>query len=370
MASGTSPSNDWAIVVGIRRYPGLGDLNGPENDASAFYDWVMSATGGGVPPAQAWPLLSSNFPTVTTAIDASPNDHEVQKLFEKLDDCTEKKRQEGELQLGRRLYLYFSGHGCATTYEDSALITANATRRRIYHVPGKCWADYFFRAGYFREIALFMDCCRERQERVAQNIPSWVSKDLPDVVDQSRRFYGFGAKWSRMAREKEYPPGSGLTRGIFTLALLDGLSGAAYDAATQFYDLATNKLRAQVTAASLGNFLYNNMRNYLSDQDLADPLIAKEPDLVYDRDGGRAFVFNTVDVPLFPVAIELPMEAGGKLLEIRGEKFQVVKSEAARAPVHRVELSRGNYEVRVKDVHLETLFQLTGVMGKNYVVSF
>ena len=86
---------------------------------------------------------------------------------------------------------------------------ANATRKRIYHVPGKPWADYFFRAGYFREIALFMDCCRERQERVVQNVPLWVKQDLPDAVDQGRRFYGFGAKWSRTAREKEFPPGSG-----------------------------------------------------------------------------------------------------------------------------------------------------------------
>src|SRR5262249_40447377 len=160
-------------------------------------NWVTSPTGGGVPVGKARLLLSSNYPAAVRAIDALPTDDQVQRCFEELDDLAQRRQDAGELSIGRRLYLYFCRHGCAPTPEDAALIMANAPRRRVYHVPGKPWADYFYRAGYFREIALFMDCCRERQERVAQNVPLWVNQDLPDAVDQGRRFYSFGAKWSR-----------------------------------------------------------------------------------------------------------------------------------------------------------------------------
>ncbi len=41
--------DDWAIVVGIRFYPELDNLDGPENDAKAFRNWLVSPTGGAVP---------------------------------------------------------------------------------------------------------------------------------------------------------------------------------------------------------------------------------------------------------------------------------------------------------------------------------
>ena len=93
-----------------------------------------------------------------------------------------------------------------------------------------------------------------------------------------------------------------------------------------------NQLKAHVTAASLGNYLYNNMKNYLTPADLADPEIEKEPDLVYDRNAGQAFVFSVVDVPRFPVQIELPAAAPGQILQIRGDGFQVVFEKARPRP--------------------------------------
>jgi uncharacterized caspase-like protein len=33
--------NDYALVVGISKYPALGDLSGPENDARDFRDWLI-----------------------------------------------------------------------------------------------------------------------------------------------------------------------------------------------------------------------------------------------------------------------------------------------------------------------------------------
>ena len=39
-------ADDWAVVVGVRSYPDLGHLDGPENDAQAFYQWVTAPGGG------------------------------------------------------------------------------------------------------------------------------------------------------------------------------------------------------------------------------------------------------------------------------------------------------------------------------------
>ncbi|HEU5218622.1 MAG TPA: hypothetical protein VFU23_08180, partial [Gemmatimonadales bacterium] len=56
--------DDWAIVVGIKRYfdPALAGLEGPENDARQFYEWVVSPSGGAVPKAQAKLIVSSDYP--------------------------------------------------------------------------------------------------------------------------------------------------------------------------------------------------------------------------------------------------------------------------------------------------------------------
>jgi hypothetical protein len=52
--------------------------------------------------------------------------------------------------VGRRLYLYFAGHGFAPTDTETALLMANATRTRGgHHIPGRSYAEWFYRAGYF-----------------------------------------------------------------------------------------------------------------------------------------------------------------------------------------------------------------------------
>ena len=189
------------------------------------------------------------------------------------------------LRVGRRLYLYMAGHGCAPILDESVLLMANATRRRAgYHIPGKPWANWFYRAGYFDEILLFMDCCRENYPQAPLNVPSYIDVTAPDAVDRGRRLFAFGTKWSRLARER--PMDDGTVRGVFTVALLEGLKGAAAEP------------DGRVTASSLAGYLQTNMKMFLTDVDRADPGIPKAPDVelhpVIDDD----FVIVTVAPPL------------------------------------------------------------------------
>jgi hypothetical protein len=277
--------DDWAIVVGIWTYPDLGNLTGPQNDAKAFADWVRSPAGGGVPENHVRLILSSDFAPADSASLAEPTPGRVEALFDELDDVAQrnKDRMEG-LRVGRRLYLYMAGHGCAPILDESVLLMANATRRRAgYHIPGKPWANWFYRAGYFDEILLFMDCCRENYPQAPLNVPSYIDVTAPDAVDRGRRLFAFGTKWSRLARER--PMDDGTVRGVFTAALLEGLKGAAAEP------------DGRVTASSLAGYLQTNMKTFLSEVDRADPGIPKAPDVelhpVIDDD----FVIVTVAPP-------------------------------------------------------------------------
>ncbi|MGH8065960.1 MAG: hypothetical protein ACRERE_12170 [Candidatus Entotheonellia bacterium] len=345
-------NDDWAIVVGIQRYPDLGDLGGPENDATAFYNWLVSPTGGAVPQDHVALILSSHYrPPFPSASKAEPTTQHVQQAFDALGDVAIANQDQGDgLRVGRRLYIYLSGHGCEPQVEEAVLLMANATKVRAgHHIPGKPYANWFYRAGYFDEVVLLMDCCRERYPRVPLSVPPYIDLTAPDAVDRGRRFYGFGTKWSRLSRERTMPDGK--VRGVFTTALLAGLEGAASDP------------NGRITAASLASYLYNGMKAFLGPEDLQDPEVPKEPDLWYDHNLGDTFVLATAPVPRFPVVIHLPQDSAGKTVDILGDKFQSVVSTTAEPPVCQVDLARGKYLVQLKEDGTGKIIEVRGTGG-------
>jgi hypothetical protein len=365
------PSTDRAIVVGIADYPDLGNLKSPENDARAFYAWVTKDSGGGVPLDRTRLILSSDYPAGFQPGQRPPTIREVENALIELRLEAEANQRKGKgLWVGRRLYLYFSGHGCAPRFEEAAILMANATRQMVYHLAGVPSADWFFRSGCFSEIVLLMDCCREPYERVHTYVPPWVDLTQPDVVDQSQRFYGLAAPWSRLARERVMPDQT--SRGVFTLALLAGLEGAAYDSTTECTDPATNRRMAKVTAASLKNFMYNCLPEFLSPADRSDPQVAKQPDIPHPRDPNSRMVFATVEVPRYPVIIRVPPGTVGNLritsLREDGteEEFE---NRPATPPEMKVSLPRNNYSAQVVGVGVSRMFRVKPVAteGANVV---
>src|SRR5713226_2019709 len=151
-------ADDRAIVVGISRYPALGDLAGPENDAKAFDAWLRSASGGDVPGDNIDRILSSDFPPCQNAVSAKPTAEAVKEAIDKLHFIGES----GGAYVGRRLYLFMAGHGFAPSYTDAALLMANAAINRTgHHFPGRPYADWFRESAFFKEVVLLMDCCGE-----------------------------------------------------------------------------------------------------------------------------------------------------------------------------------------------------------------
>lgn len=342
--------DDWAVVVGIKNYPGLSNLDGPENDARDFYDWLVDPTGGDVPKDQVTLILSPDPPPATPTA-AIPTTQQIEGAFDNLDDIANQEGNNG--RVGRRLYLYLSGHGFAPDFEQAAILMANATQNRTgLHLLGKPYADWFFRSGYFSEVVLFMDCC---QEKYSKTVPRPIHfNEITDfnAIDEGKRFYGFGTKWSRLAQERVMEDGK--VHGVFTTALLEGLRGAAADS------------DRNITATSLGDWLYNNMRKFLSPDALLNSEISKEPDLQYEKNPLKTFVLNTVDtVPKFKVKIQVPAASATHIIQVINSVFDVVATKPSESPVTEFQLPRGLYRAEIPQDGLLKPFQVTGLGEEN-----
>jgi Caspase domain len=228
--------NDRAVVVGINKYPELGNLEGPENDANEFADWLRARDGGAVPAGNIKLILSSHYRDAASVIDAEPTTTAVDREFDRLFELG----NQNQGQAGRRLYIFLAGHGFAPNLDTAALLMANAARGRAgYHLPGPAWADWFRQAAFFEEVVLLMDCCRENFPRAAKRFPPWQTMN---ARKPARYLYGFATDWSHAAREGFW---RGSVRGAFSRAVIDGLrnalnpNGAITGASLESYVFAT-----------------------------------------------------------------------------------------------------------------------------------
>jgi uncharacterized caspase-like protein len=329
-------NTDWALAVGINKYPDptFQALDGPEADAKDFFDWATSKEGGGVAASRAKLIVSSQFKPAADAIDAEPTAEAVQKFFERLDAAAQKNDEKGAgLLAGRRLYIYLSGHGFAPDEDETALLMANAAKNKLkHHVPGKAWANLFYRSGYFEEVLLFMDCCRNVLPQTILNTPSVSVRDNPQAIQNGHRLYAFATKWGAESRERVFAKGK--SRGVFTMALMAGLRGGACEPGTD-----------GITAMSLRSYLFNNMREFLAKQDLENPQIPKEPDIEPPNQQASDFPIVKVKDPPKGGAVRIllaPADAG-KVINIRNGAFQIVKNTTAKPPEWKLVLPRGLY---------------------------
>src|SRR4051794_36034806 len=103
-------NTDHAIVIGINNYPGIPPpLNGPENDAKSFRDWLVADDGGKVPAGNVRTIVSSDYQPSPEPIAAEPKVDQFTDAVDALEDMG----QAGQGTAGRRLYLYLAGHGFA-----------------------------------------------------------------------------------------------------------------------------------------------------------------------------------------------------------------------------------------------------------------
>ena len=262
--------DDYAIIVGIRRYPTLGappnqtmDLEGPDRDAADVEDWLLRADGGAVKAEHIRTIASSAYPDPFPGGHAAPRRSQVVKAFRWLDGiAAENSRTMTRFGVGRRLYLYLSGHGFARRRSDGSVFMADANRTTFAHLEAAAWADWFYRATYFDEYVLWMDCCMNPEVPMP---PEDVGFGTVQPTSSPPMFSAFAARFPSYSVEARMDDGQ--VHGAFTWALLTGLRGAAADPVT-----------GEVRSGSLHDYLLNSMRSFMTAEQRQDPQVSKEPD--------------------------------------------------------------------------------------------
>jgi Caspase domain len=165
----------YAVVLGINRYPGISDLAGPVNDASAFHRWVLDPKGGGLAEKNAWLVEASPAGLVfNEPYEAEPKRWQIDRALEvaiakaRTDIGDDPDRWDRS-----RFYLFLAGHGIAPAGSDSALLTAEARRDAFgSNFDVRLHVDWMRRCADFREVVVFADCCRNRVNNVRRDDPA------------------------------------------------------------------------------------------------------------------------------------------------------------------------------------------------------
>jgi len=318
-----------AIVVGLKRYPGLGetpqtsaDLKGPENDADAMVAWLTSAVGGDVPRANVSIIKSSDFPEAATSIDAAPTRDQIEKAFMKLDAIASENLARGlGSRVGRRLYIYMSGHGFSPRRNHGCLFTANATSRYGAHVYPSSWLEWFQDAAYFDEYVLWMDCCMNRISTLPLSVAPLQPLNRRSPAGPA--FIAFAAQRPLKAVERLFSDDNKV-HGVFTSTLLEGLQGAAVDA------------NGRVAGRGLADWLRNALKTRMDKADLDDPDVADEPEI--SREDGIIFA-RGIAPKTYPVELSFPAAACGA--EARVWSSRPLRSETVQVDADSKTLSLG-----------------------------
>lgn len=325
---------DWALVVGITSYPdfpGLNPLKGAEADAMDFYSWVTAEDGGDIPDKQAKLLVTSQF--IPHGNGPAPSKVMLDEWLQNL------LRHNGGGRAGRRLYLFYSGHGFAPDTDQVACLTAEATELFISHIHGDGWATDFYNLGKFDEVVLFADCCRTTITQ-APLMGTGVSKIFnKSGIRQRKRFYGLAAPVTQAAMQtldKNSKP-----RGVFTLALMDGLRGKAADNST-----------GVVGSTNLENFLNNYTSDYLperlrNNQNQVDPEIENP----CKDDNQIVFCHTSADQNMVPIKVNFPTDLadGTKVNIFNANPFKLVAKASVINNACDLELPCGHFATIVGD---------------------
>ncbi len=160
-----SPEKTFAIVVGIEKYRGIQDLDGPANDALRFLEWLRKLR---VPP--------ENIITHITPIASNESDcnhrlarTEVPDKNQRGASCTEIRQSllEGPNQLdGDLLFFFWGGHGMYSYKEKQQLLFGAESRKGDYVGMGADEILDFLQqkqygAGHYRRRITIIDACAD-----------------------------------------------------------------------------------------------------------------------------------------------------------------------------------------------------------------
>jgi hypothetical protein len=286
---------DYAVVAGINYYPSYSSLNGAVGDAKRFGAWLKSTAF--LPEDQVFEIAASSA-APSCLEEARPWLDDIKTRFESLAQLAARKDL---YYLGRRLYIFLSGHGILPAggnlldANEAALLMANTdTLTMSNHIAARAYAERFRAPAVFDEVVVLADCCRDWEETVPLTTPVFTLKlkrEKPGI-----KFYLRATQMDSKSREKSMgtPPEC---RGIFSSALMDALDSPGL---CDRNGLLTGKILAD----RVTNDVWLQTKKQM-------------PDPEYDSD----FVFLKRRVPPPPnVTIRFDPSVHGQTFDIRGGK--------------------------------------------------
>lgn len=336
-------ADHYAILVGIERYPRLLDadnkplhLKGAANDVRAVREWLLDPKGGNLNPAH---IFEFKRPDDADPDEAVPGVADLERLvLDDLDAIAQKNLDEGRgRHVGRRIYIYMSGHGFSPGRQRACLFTADARDRNLQNVHATGWLSWLQDAGYFREFVLWVDACMDRASFLMPR--DLLAPPTPSFLTPLANFVAFAAQRPLKAVEVDIPEDGGRKHGAFTWTLLEGLRGAAADA------------NGRVTGRSLADWVRNAMVGRFGEKERADGNVAQEPDVIHE-DAGMIFARGVLP-PRMQVQLTFPPAAEGREARIwSGAPPRIVHRLKVGAGAANVQLPPGLYHVEVPDCEL------------------
>ncbi len=212
---------DWGIVIGVDEYSGdVPRLSAAVRDAVAFYNWLVSDTGGSVRREQVNVLLGRAPGSKARRIkgEEAPSKDSIMRA---INDVIQRSDGTGE-----RFFFYFSGHGIMSTYanrEESAIAAADFDDEHPDRTLAVRSILEFFETTRFQDQFFFIDACRIRPRSTELPIGGWT---IPRRRDPGQlpvqQFVLYATAPGEEAREIGWPDEA---VGAFSSVLIPALRG-------------------------------------------------------------------------------------------------------------------------------------------------
>lgn len=328
-----------AIVIGINDYPGMSNLYGPCNDANVFLEWVTRPGPGDVAPEHVHKLLSTDFESAINVADAKPVSDQI---AEKFDEVLDGKPWQ---HVGDRLYVFVAGHGMSDVMrqESAAIIAANGSEKSINlpHIVVTDYVNHFRRLYAFKEIILIMDCCLDATARRPLDVRGFPPGDPHPNSWQVKVFSAKATVWSKQSYEKEF---NGVTRGIFSVALMEALEKAPGEG-------------DKVTGKAIWNYIDQHFKTIAGDKTLQDPTIdgkGHEKIIFYERQAANAHEAAMA----FTLIVKINGTADGEIVDLFDGNFSLLDSKALIDGTARFQVAAGIYKVSLQGTDRHTLIEV------------
>ncbi|HEV2975105.1 MAG TPA: caspase family protein [Solirubrobacteraceae bacterium] len=320
----------FAVVVGIDRYPSLtnaDDLTCARSDAERFHEWLVSPSGGAVPKKNT--VLLQDPTRLTTRRAAYPTQRDINDALDQWKAAIGASVSPQSPAWRRsRIYIYLAGHGYAPPDGVAALLLADAADNQLgYHIEIKRYVDWLVSCALFREVLVFSDCCRRQYDNAAVASPPPFATCNGAGGVEVFAMVGYATRIGEDALEPNEPVDADDARGVFTAAILDGLTGGAASES------------GEVTSASLAGYVRSSVETRTKG--------APAPQKVeFPGDLSQELVVcRAPSAPRRSVTLHFPGSASG-VAEIKtSPRFQVVENHVLDGGAWTVGLPDGYYEL-------------------------